>query len=515
MYTFNLITQPWIPVREGSALRLVGLEEALLEARRFARIEDPSPLVTVALHRLLLAILHRALEGPEDAYVAAKWFSDGFDAQKIRDYLARYQDRFDLFHPQKPFYQVPDFSLKRSSRSWTVLAPELNSDNNKVLFDHTIVANPRPLPPDEAARLLVANQTFALSAGKSVLCHTATAPVATAALVVVLGENLHQTLCLNLVSYPQEEYQRDTALWEQDPFGVSDLEDCNKARATPRGIVHRYTWLSRAVRLEPETLNGQTIVRWVAYASGLRYEEASIRPDPMVAFRTDPKDSSKRYTLAFREDRALWRDFTSLLPRPQGGHSPAVVQHARNLYRALGSRYGSQGIPVLVGGLANDQAKVEFWRAELYRLPGAVLGDKDVWTFIQENLERAEEIGKALEAAARALAEHLLTVGERKPKGEDVKNLARSFPHKLAFWSGLKEHFGRWLQDIDASFDRRQGELQESWLQALREQALKAWQLTALAAGDDARALRAVHKSEGILLSKLPMRKEAIGASTD
>lgn len=249
MPTFNLITEPWIPVREGAAHKLVSLEAALLEAHRYNRIEDPSPLVTVSLHRLLLAVLHRALAGPEDAEQAAEWFEEGFDANRVRAYLERYRHRFDLFHPEAPFYQVADFGPERSSRSWTVLAPELNSDNNKVLFDHTITSRPRPLLPAEAARLLVSNQTFAISAGKSVLCHTATAPVATAALALVLGDNLHQTLCLNLVPYSEREHAQDAATWEQPPLKVTDMADCEAARGSAKGIVHRYTWLARSVRL--------------------------------------------------------------------------------------------------------------------------------------------------------------------------------------------------------------------------------------------------------------------------
>lgn len=530
MSRFNLVTEPWIPVREGDALKLVNLEQALLKARGFTRIEDPSPLVTMALHRLLLAVLHRALQGPADAYVAAKWFKDGFDNDKIRDYLARHHDRFDLFHPEKPFYQVPDFTLERSSRSWTVLAPELNSDNNKVLFDHTITSRPRPLHPDEAARLLVANQTFALSAGKSVLCHTATAPVATAALVIVLGENLHETLCLNLVSYPKSEYERDLATWEQEPLRVSDLENCEAARATAKGIVHRYTWFSRAVRLEPEEKDGQTddpllgqsahapvhqtVVRWIAYASGIRYEEAAIRPDPMVAFRPDPKDPSKPpRQLGFSEGRALWRDFASLLPRPGSAHSLGVVDHARNVYRALGTRFKGRGIPVMVAGQANDQAKIELWRGEVYRLPEAILSDKDIWRFVEENLERAEEMGRALNGAARALATQLLTLGDRQPHKDDVSKLVQSFPHQVAYWSALETQFAAWIEQLGLDFEQRQSRLEKAWLETLRREALRAWKLTALAAGDDARALRAIHKSEGILLTHIyKERKEVMGA---
>ncbi|RIH85406.1 CRISPR-associated protein CasA/Cse1 [Meiothermus luteus] len=516
MPTFNLITQPWIPVREGSALRLVGLEEALLNARRFRRIEDPSPLVTAALHRLLLAILHRALEGPQDAYEAAGWFSNGFDAKKIRDYLAKHHDRFDLFHPNEPFYQVPDFTLERSRRSWTVLAPELNSDNNKVLFDHTVTSRPRPLHPAEAARLLVANQTFALSAGKSVLCHTATAPVATAALVIVLGESLHETLCLNLVGYPKSEYARDFAIWEQAPLQVADLANCEAAKATPKGIVHRYTWLSRAVRLNPETENGETVVRWIAYASGVRYEEAAVRPDPMVAFRPDPKDPAKLYTLAFREGRALWRDFASLLPRPGSEHSLGVVEHARNVYRALGARLRGRGIPVMAAGQANDKqakAKIKLWRGEVYRLPEAILSDKDIWRFVEENLERAEEMGRALDRAAFALAKELLSLGGRQPSKEDVNNLVQSFPHQIAYWSALEAQFAAWIEGLGLDFEQHQSHLEKRWQEVLEREALRAWRLTVLAVGDDARALRAVHKSEGVLLGHIHKQKEVTGAS--
>lgn len=512
MPTFDLVTQPWIPLREGGALRLASLEETLLEARRFERIEDPSPLVTAALHRLLLAVLHRALEGPNDVWQAAEWFKEGFDSEKIRAYLDKYHDRFDLFHPEKPFYQVPDFSLEHSRRSWTVLTPELNSDNNKVLFDHTVVSRPRPLYPAEAARLLVANQTFAISAGKSALCHTATAPVATAALALMLGENLHQTLCLNLVSYPQSERERDLATWEQEPLRVADLQDCERARASAKGIVHRYTWLARAVRLEPEEEGGETVVRWIAYASGVRYEESGVRRDPMVAVRPDPKDPTKVYPLGFREGRALWRDFASLLPQPGSAQGLAVAEHARSVYRALGRQFKGRGIPVMVAGQANDQAKVELWRGEIYRLPEAILGEADLHLFVKECLDEAEAVGEALNRAAWALASALLAMGDRQPHKDDVSKLVQGLPHQAAYWSALEGEFANLINRLGSDFEGQQAQIKQDWTETLKREALRAWRLAALAAGDNARALRAINKCEGLLLSRIYGRKEAVGA---
>jgi CRISPR system Cascade subunit CasA len=507
--TFNLVTELWIPVREGEALKLVSLEQALLEGHRYTRIEDPSPLVTVSLHRLLLAVLHRALEGPEDAWQAAEWFKSGFDTAKVQAYLERHCNRFDLFHEETPFYQIGDFTPERSSRSWTVLAPELNSDNNKVLFDHTVTSKPRPLHPAEAARLLVANQTFAISAGKSVLCHTSTAPVATAALVLVQGETLHQTLCLNLVAYPERERKLDVATWEQPPLQVADMKNCDAARASAKGIVHRYTWLSRSIRLHPEEENGETTVRWIAYASGMRFEEAAVRPDPMVAFRRDAKDPQKVYPLGFREGRALWRDFASLLPRP-GDHSLEVVEHARNLYGALGRGFRDRNLPIYVAGFANDQAKIELWRGEVYRLPEAILSDREVWRFIEENLEKAEAMGRVLHNAARALAKELLTLGDRQPHKDDVSKLAQSFPHQTTYWTTLESRFSEWLGRLGIDFD--DARLAQDWQRIIKQEALRAWQFTRLAAGDDARALRAIYKSEGILLGHIYKQKEVAGA---
>ena len=59
-YSFNLIDQPWIPcVLPHGRMEDLSLRDTLLNAHKITAIFDQSPLVTAALHRLLLAILHR------------------------------------------------------------------------------------------------------------------------------------------------------------------------------------------------------------------------------------------------------------------------------------------------------------------------------------------------------------------------------------------------------------------------------------------------------------------------
>ena len=134
MLRFNLIEEPWIPVREGKEIREVGLAEALLQAHAFDRLEDPSPLVEVALLRVLLAVLHRALDGPKSEDELFTLFEAGrFPKDHITAYLEEHRERFWLIHPEAPFWQIADLPSD-DPLPWTRLRPELASGNNPTLF---------------------------------------------------------------------------------------------------------------------------------------------------------------------------------------------------------------------------------------------------------------------------------------------------------------------------------------------------------------------------------------------
>src|SRR3972149_9879954 len=110
MSRFNLIDEKWIPARflDGTRDEL-GARETLLRSREIAAIEDGSPLVVAALHRFLLAVLYRALEGPTDIDQAKSLFRDGLPGEKITAYLEKWRDRFWLFEERYPFGQIPSF----------------------------------------------------------------------------------------------------------------------------------------------------------------------------------------------------------------------------------------------------------------------------------------------------------------------------------------------------------------------------------------------------------------------
>ena len=60
MSSYNLVDEKWMPcIMPDGKTKDFGLQEVLVRAHEIKELLDPSPLVTVSLHRLLLAILHR------------------------------------------------------------------------------------------------------------------------------------------------------------------------------------------------------------------------------------------------------------------------------------------------------------------------------------------------------------------------------------------------------------------------------------------------------------------------
>ncbi len=135
MAEFNLIEEPWIPCIDLDGKNMeYGICDALLKARELREICDDSPLVTVAIHRMLLAILYRASEGPRNLAAWKSLYScDTFDTKTVGRYLDRWEDRFDLFVDDKPFYQMARFETKNPT-SFIGLEPGCASGNNARLL---------------------------------------------------------------------------------------------------------------------------------------------------------------------------------------------------------------------------------------------------------------------------------------------------------------------------------------------------------------------------------------------
>ncbi|PTA68499.1 type I-E CRISPR-associated protein Cse1/CasA [Deinococcus arcticus] len=558
MAGFSLLDEGWIPVRplEGGAVRFVGLHEALMQARTFERIDDPSPLVTVALYRLCLAVLHRALRGPKDAAQAAEWYSSSFPYEAIQAYLDTHADRFDLFHETQPFMQVADLTPELDGGKylshWTRLGTEVGSANTTALF------NPAGRPggerndaisPAEAARRLLEHQTFALEGLiRRFAFRAEDAPVAESALTLPQGRTLHETLCLNLVPYVAGD---DAPAWEQPPLSAGTVQKLYEGGAdlscVVRGLTDHYSWVSRSVRLIPEE---DATVRFIGFAAGIPFkntlEETGKTVDPMVA--TVPSRNPKKplpFPQKLRREQLFWRDVLALLPEPQNqrevvekgkaagqvirvkGTPPASVYHAREVLRALEEQGRSSGIggsfdldalddasasryayaqpviPVSVFGqlISKDGTKVYSYRQEGYTLPHAFVEDPQRFTDeVFTALEAAKHAGGGLKQAIRRLVtETLARGGEREPHKDDVNRLMDQLPAEATFWARLEAPFRQYLAALDDSPTEAAAE----WRRTLTRTAWNAWAFACQGVGEGAAALRAASLAGGLLASAL------------
>lgn len=493
---FNLIDEPWIPVRLPDGTRAeLGIRDTLLRAKDIAVIEDPSPLVVASLHRFLLAVLYRALEGPTDIDQAKGWFKAGLPADKIEAYLTKWRQRFWLFDEKHPFGQIPDFEPK-TWRAWTVLAAEHNADNAKVLFDHIDVTCADTVSPGMAARWLLATQTFSVSAGKSELSHTGSAPAATAAMALPLGLNLEDTLLLSLVPQNRAVMALDLPVWERNADSLTSLKA--GAERAISGYADRYTWRTRSIRLRTDAAGD---VNLLAFASGVE-NASNDASDPMLAYRID-KDKG-RLPIQFK-DRGLWRDFDSLLP-DEARLAPGVIEHAAALTRLACARFPRS---IMVIGQANSKAKIEYWRMERFALPQALLGDRAIRTEIRQLLSDAEDTQKALWQACRRFARDLLSRGEREPDGKDVGKFIEQIPANASYWSRLEAAFHDTLRLY--TLERDADDIRLDWLKVVRAALRDAWaQHAASVSTGDAWAIRALVRAEGAIGKQLKVLNDEI-----
>lgn len=519
MSRFNLIDEKWIPVRflDGTR-RELGIQDTLFQAKEIAAIEDQSPLVVASLHRFLLAVLYRALEGPTDIDHAKALFKGGLPSDKITAYLAKWRDRFWLFDDKHPFYQVPDYEPSEKNgrklwRSWAAMAAEHNADNAKVLFDHLDVTRSTAIPSGKAACWLLACQTFALGGGRSDFQYTKSGPSATAVLVLPLGRDLHDTLLFSLVPQNREVLKDDVPIWERNAETRAILEK-GKERAI-LGWADLYSWRTRSIKFNLQD-NGEAVSE-IAFASGLGCSSEG-HLDPMLGYRISEKKGKQH--VRFRE-RGLWRDFDSLLP-DNGNLAPKVIEHATALSKPNRARFPRS---VMVLGQANDQAKIEYWRMERFALPEALAGDRFIRTEIRQLLAEAEQAEWALEKAMKVAAKFIIAKGERKLE-QDKWNAGRWIPGDISkfigkssfeavpvsvanFWFTLESRFHLILSEY--SVDRDSENIRWAWLVSVRHAFKEAWEQhrNSISMGD-AWAIRALVKAEWPIRIKLKELNEEI-----
>lgn len=132
------------------------------------------------------------------------WTLGHLPEKPIYDYLESYRERFWLFHPTRPFWQVPTAAIGTQYTA-AKLNGELSESSNKVrLFPVRTGEDKSTVSYAEAARwLLYVNgfdDTSAKPKGKG-LPSTGAGWLGKLGLITAKGDNLFETLMLNFVIF--------------------------------------------------------------------------------------------------------------------------------------------------------------------------------------------------------------------------------------------------------------------------------------------------------------------------
>lgn len=474
--TFDLLIEPWIPVENlDGRHEEVSLEGLFSEAGRLRRIVHPSPLITASLYRLAFAVMHRALPADDEEEWQELW-EEGEFVEAVMTYLDRYSDRFDLYHPEAPFMQVIDMPENCRAFPWTKLALELPPNTSKLLFDHTLATDPPIATSAEAARVLVATQSYAVGAGRSCLGYTAHAPLVGALVVIPEGRTLAETLLANLTPGSHAD---DRPVWELPPLTATTIE--SQYEESWSGPASRLNWLSRAVHLIPEDGGG---IRWTRFAMGFRPLVADGDRDPWVSYRVIK--SGQRLPRKLEPDRMVWRDFQSMLADSADGQEQAVEAVTRLEMLSDTSREPPRAWTLLVAGVHADRANVKAWRQERWRVPASVLRDGTRTAALRQAMRSAEETGDLVRNAAYRVAFELLG-GQGTVDRSEAGRMADKLPAGSAYWSTLEAHFQSFLQLLGEDADRAKA----TWVESMIAAVERSERATHAAVGRDARALKA------------------------
>jgi len=496
---FNLIDERWIPcIDQDGGPGEYGIRETLLRAHELREICDNSPLATVAIHRLLLAILYRAHGGPSSfAEWKALYTHRRFDCTTVDSYLDTWRERFDILSSEHPFYQMANLET-RAPVSVRRLATECASGNNATLFDHSEDAREASWTHAEAARQLVACQAFALGFGKSGnakiegieerLPYSADAIALRGMNIWLQGASLFETLSVNLAPTEDESIPP----WESKTPNTYRDRLVQKERRTVAaiGTVDLLTWQSRLVRLISD---GERVSR-IYYTQGRSADKSAA--DPMKSYRLDR--SGGIAALPLSAGRAAWRDIHSILAIPSA-RSVEKRPEAFNLIaraRDAGVLEEEKPFAVHVAGLATAPKKAGkflIWRHERTPVHASLIADADLIDRLRLLLRNAEGASIVANTRVRRLCRLLLapeceSPGGAQPDPKEVSHLVDAIDPSPMYWAWLEQHFYVLLESLSKDRDAAS----RVWRTHIKQEAQRALEESINTLGTSARAIRAI-----------------------
>ena len=365
MTHFNLVIDPWIPVRYVDASsKLVSLERLFKDCASIADL-DCQAHERISLMRLLVCITQAELGAPDSP---EEWGDFGSDLEsRAVAYLKRpdIHPHFNLFGDGSRFLQVAIDPSDSEPVKASKLFPQLATNNNPTLFDHDGGTPVRVFESEKLALALLVFQNFYPLYGAG---YRGKGPCVDGNMLhsLVYGAHLKETIIANCLTkdFIGEFFPQGIGkpIWE---FNLNCSDDLSAALASYLGrLVPRH----RSLFLLP------TCDFFLIKQEGLEYPrfEAAREPSATIVI-SSKKDVQERKLLAAKLDKAIWRDLHLLTilrqSKSEDQKAPFAVQ--------IQWQRGITGFCLWAGALVTDmKAKILDVVESTITVPVSLLNDR-------------------------------------------------------------------------------------------------------------------------------------------
>lgn len=430
--SFNLMDESWLPVvNQDFQIQEISLLELFQTWETWREIQADNPPTTLAIYRLLLAILHSAYQGPKNEDYWEEIFED--NGQKVITYLNQWRDHFDLLHPDHPFMQDPSLPLEKAVPIYAI-----HTMSTSQVFSHEHEWSGYSISLAQSARLLVRLQGVDItslrafyvgqSSGNRSAVNT---PTVNAANVLIRGSTLKQTLLFNLMRYdPDSEVPsvvtgEDIPAWETSYAG-------RPQKTVPKGYISYLTFPWRRLRLFPE--DGQVSQLAITMGNSLPDKVSPQQWECGVAYR---EDKPVRLSLT----KQLWRNADSFLLTADKQKRPRILDWLASLKQ---EDLVEDVVTLQISGLSADKAKPLGWSWEQFSAPIQYVTDGDLAQTLKIAIAIAEDHQQVFRSFRGspyfALAEAL--------KNGDAGSLANALDGESRYWASLDHAFLKLLNAL-------------------------------------------------------------------
>lgn len=480
---FCLLDQPWIMVNTADLNpKPVSLIEVMTHAQDYISLSGETPTQDAAIFRLLLAmaltVFYRYDEDNQEKELSEKndseavdvlerwkayWDRGCFPEEAIKTYLEAYRERFYLFHPQTPFYQVNGMYEKKYGTECPAkcLMGNLKESRNPATRHHFSMAEGKELEKlsyGEAARWLIHLNAYGANVVSKDNVPGTKEPVGVGrqgqlGMVMLKGETLFRSLMLNLCPL------RDSMdLWGL-PNPTWEKEVCmeqGKRIAPPDNLPELYTIQSRRILLKREVRE----VTGVQIMGGEFYSVENDFNEPMTLWMKITKKGMPIVWHPKCHDSLIyaWKEFPALLNRGENEeHIPGIIQWMNLLYRnkILVPR---ELIRFQMVGMKYNGAIKRLWDDCISN--SLDVSESMLTDFAKEWIDRiTEEVYSCQKVAERALIPFASKIEKLFKKGSKQSNLKDMLIRNYFF--SIDHVFRSWLVEIDPMKEEKEEKLAE------------------------------------------------------